>query len=85
MRDRYRGVIDNYLRPIFGNLCPKHVGATISTATATTSATMSKRTVFIFGGISKGLLATNCLRQLSCKSRIESYKSWKEIQGQSTA
>jgi hypothetical protein len=47
------------LRPIFGNLCPKHVGATISTATATTSATMSKRTVFIFGGISKGLLAKN--------------------------
>jgi hypothetical protein len=47
------------LRQIFGNLCPKHVGATISTATATTSATMSKRTAFIFGGISKGLLAKN--------------------------
>src|SRR5208282_621283 len=58
-RDRYRGVIDNYLRPIFGNLCPKHVAATISTATATTSATMSKRIVFIFGGISKGLLQKN--------------------------
>jgi hypothetical protein len=40
-------------------LCPKHVGATISTATATTSATMSKRKFFIFGGISKGLLAKN--------------------------
>src|SRR5208282_6079295 len=42
-RDRYRGVINNYLRPTFGNPCPKDVGATISTATATTSATMSKR------------------------------------------